>query len=263
MRRHTLTAAVLAAAMILSVLAPLGAAAMASGDSPLTIDVDQTDDVVVTIERNGTAADNATLEVTPSDENDSYAGNGTYTADENGTVALPTPEENVSVDLTASADNVTATKSVTLEAADDEDEAADSFGALVSQFVEENRNDTDGPFGIAVANFVVQNNPGNAPDHAGPPSDDERGPPAHAGPDGDANDDGEDDGDADDEDDDDRRGSPDRDDDDKRGPPAHAGPDSDADDGGEEVDEADEADDDDEDDDGADGDDEDEDGDDS
>jgi len=83
------------------------------------------------------------------------------------------------------------------------------FGLIVSQFVQElqSMNETDGPIGITIASFVTENNPGNAPDHAGPPEDagpggddneTDQGPPEDAGPGG--NDDGDDD-DADDEDD--------------------------------------------------------------
>ncbi|MFP8956424.1 hypothetical protein ACLI4Y_06830 [Natrialbaceae archaeon A-CW3] len=209
MQRHTLTAVALAAAMIFAVLAPLGAAAgaaTAATNDDLSIDVDQTDGVVVTVTENETVAENATLEVSLDDENDSYEGVENYT-DENGTFELPTPNETVDVSLTASVENQTAVKSVTLEAADDEDgdeddERPETFGALVSQFVSDNKDDTDGPFGIAVANFVIQNNPGDAPEHAGPPAEDERGPPTHAG----SGDDAEDG------------------DDDEPGPPAHAGP---------------------------------------
>ena len=226
MQRHTLTAVALAAAMIFAVLAPLGAAAgaaTAATNDDLSIDVDQTDGVVVTVTHNETAVENTTLEVSLEDEDDSYEGVGNHTTDENGTVELPTPNESVDVTLAASVGGMSDEVTVTLEAADDEDENEQpgSFGALVSQFVDDNKDDTDGPFGIAVANFVIQNNPGDAPEHAGPPShagppaDDERGPPAHAGS-------------GDEADDDDEHGSsenagPDDDDDDERGPPAHAG----------------------------------------
>ena len=230
MKRHTLVAAMLAAAMILSALAPLGAAAAATDNEEpdLTIDVEQNDEIVVTVEQNDSALENATLEVNVTDENASYAGVGNYTTDENGTVPLATPEESVNVTLSATVDNVTVTETAELEAADDgeedDEEETESFGALISQFVQDNQGETDGPLGIAVANFAVENNPGNAPDHAGPPShagpsdDGEQGPPAHAGPGGDDED------------------SDEGDDDDEPGPPAHAGPggdDEESDDGDE------------------------------
>ena len=89
------------------------------------------------------------------------------------------------------------------------------FGLQVSSFVDDAKQDESGPLGPLVASFVTGNNPGNAPDHAGPPAwlfggsddtdndtdandtdargppenagppeDGERGPPADAGPDG-------------------------------------------------------------------------------
>ncbi|WP_302082020.1 hypothetical protein [Salinibaculum rarum] len=131
---------------------------------------------------------------------------------------------------------------------------SDSFGMQVSLFVDSAKENETGPLGPLVASFVVSNNPGNAPDHAGPPawvvggdenetddnetrgppedvgpngtqgppadagpSDDNetRGPPADAGP----NDEREDsDGDEEDESDGDEES------DERRGPPAHAGP---------------------------------------
>ncbi|WP_254807687.1 hypothetical protein [Natronosalvus amylolyticus] len=237
MKRHTLVAAMLAAAMILSALAPLGAAAAATdnGESDFTIDVEQNGEIVVTVEQNDSALENATLEVSVDDENASYADAGNHTTDENGTVTLDTPEE--SVNVTLSVDNVTEDKEVLLEAADDgeedDEEKTDSFGTLISQFVQSHQGETDGPLGIAVANFAVENNPGNAPDHAGPPShagpsdDGEQGPPAHAGPGGDDED------------------SDEGDDDDDRGPPAHAGPggDDEESDDGDETEEEEESDD--------------------
>ncbi|AQL43002.1 hypothetical protein BV210_09865 [Halorientalis sp. IM1011] len=73
----------------------------------------------------------------------------------------------------------------------DGNETESVFGQLVSAFVEETQternstnttnstNTSDRPLGLLIAAFVTQNNPGNAPDHAGPP--------AHAGPGGDDN----------------------------------------------------------------------------
>lgn len=245
MKRHTLVAAMLAAAMILSALAPLGAAAATGDDaeSDLTIDVDQDDVVVVTVEQNDSALENATLEVSVTDENDSYADVGNHTTDENGSVTLATPNESVEVSFSVSTENETATEIVVLEAADDGDEGDEeetgSFGALISQFVQDNQGETDGPLGIAVASFAVENNPGNAPDHAGPPShagpsdDAEQGPPAHAGSDGDNESDAGDDGEGPSAD-----AGP-SDDDDEQGPPADTGPDDDeeeSDDGDEDTD---------------------------
>lgn len=73
---------------------------------------------------------------------------------------------------------------------DDSDEAGNvgesTFGQQVSTFVHSLQadNETDGPLGLRVANFVLANNPAadNIPDHAGPPdnrteSNETRGPP--------------------------------------------------------------------------------------
>lgn len=69
-------------------------------------------------------------------------------------------------------------------APDDGNDDAASFGELVSAYVQELTNDSDGGgIGPAVAEFVLANGPGNAsaaagpPDHAGPGG---ASPPAHA-----------------------------------------------------------------------------------
>ncbi|WP_066413156.1 DNA primase [Halorubrum aethiopicum] len=196
-------------------------------DAPdgLEIDVSETDDEpVVTVTENDTAVENASVNVTTVDEenatneteddtNATYVGDGNYTTDENGTVELPAPEENVTVEVTATFENETATTTVDLTADDEADERP--FGQLVREFIS-NLEDRDGGIGGAVSDFVTENNPGNAPDHAGGPEDPdeaddddgnesdapgnapdhaggdedgERGPPAHAGPDDDADDD--------------------------------------------------------------------------
>ncbi len=86
------------------------------GDNDLTVDVAQADDGTVSIgvERNDTAVANATVNVSAS--NDSYAATGNYTTDENGTVELDAPEENVSVTVTVSEGDDTTTKTVDLVA---------------------------------------------------------------------------------------------------------------------------------------------------
>ncbi|MDQ2051830.1 hypothetical protein RBH26_15230 [Natronolimnohabitans sp. A-GB9] len=193
----------------------------------LEIDVTQNGDVVVTVTDNETAVSNATVDVSTVDEDASYTDEGTYTTDENGTVSLDAPfgNESVEVAFNATVDDESVETTATLEAAE-----YDTFGSLVSAFVENAQDDTDRPLGLAVSNFVLGHNPGNAPDHAGPPahagpSDDgesDQGPPAHAGPPGD-----DDADDADATDDDDEEGEADEmetDDDDNAGsPPEHAG----------------------------------------
>ncbi|WP_372911707.1 hypothetical protein [Salinigranum sp.] len=61
----------------------------------------------VTVTRDDVAVDNATVAV---ESDTAYAGNGTYTTDENGTVALPEPAETVTVTVTVTdADDETTT----------------------------------------------------------------------------------------------------------------------------------------------------------
>ncbi|WP_049929057.1 collagen-like protein [Halopiger goleimassiliensis] len=195
----------------------------------LSIGVSQNEDVVVSVtDGNESAVANATLDVSDADENATYAETGQYTTDASGTVPLAAPNETVDVTFTASTDDASAETTVTLEGSADEPE---SFGQLVSSFVQ--NLETDGPAGLSVSEFVLEHNPGNAPDHAGPPGedgkqgppdhagpshddDDQRGPPAHAGPSDDEDDEDEDEEDDDDDDDDD--------DEDGGGPPDHAGP---------------------------------------
>lgn len=168
-----------------------------SGDSEETlyptglwIDVDQTDGIVVTVTDSGEPVEDAGVTVSTVDETASYVGTGDYTTDDNGDVSLPAPvsdETEVTIEVTV--DEETVTTNATLEPDD-----AQSFGDLVSAFVQELKDDgdSDGPLGLQVAGFVVEYNPGNAPDHAGPPAhagppseDNEKkgnqGPPSHAG----------------------------------------------------------------------------------
>ncbi len=178
----------------------------------LAMTVDQADDgsATVTVTDNGTAAENASVNISVPDENVSYAGAGTYTTSENGTADLPAPNQTVTVSVTVMHDNQSLSESVTLQSADDlEDDPDDAtpFGQEVKAFVHSLLNETaddNTTIGHQVAEFVTSNNPGNAPDHAGPKST--PGKPAHAGPDG--------------------AGPSDFDSDDATGPPAHAGPDA-------------------------------------
>ncbi len=199
--------------MALSILTPAGAVVA----DPAVNDSDElsvsADGELVTVTADETPVENASVAVEPVDENATYTGTGEYRTDENGTVTLESATtDSVELEITATVDGVSETTTVTLEA------AADSFGALVSQFVSQQQAETNSSIGLSVANFVLENNPGNAPAHAGPPehagppsdSDGERtqGPPAHAGPNG---------NDADGEDADDSPAN-------TGGPPAHAGP---------------------------------------
>jgi|AntRauMinimDraft_4_1070384.scaffolds.fasta_scaffold00029_66 hypothetical protein len=145
-----------------------------TGDE-LAVGVTQADDgtATVSVTTNGTAVANASVAVAAQD-NVSYAGEGDYTADENGTVGLAAPEQNVTVDVTAEADNQTATTTATLTAGGNDTEADGSFGAQVSSFVHALQMDGN-MSGHIVAAFVTENNPGadNRSDNAnaGPPED--------------------------------------------------------------------------------------------
>lgn len=188
MANRTTFALLGAAIMLLSVVAPMAAA---SDDGELSVSVAQDDGVTVTVADNGTAVPNASVEVTTG-ENATYDGTGTYETGEDGTVSLATPNESVEVTITATADNDTASTTVTLEAEDAENESeneteesgnASAFGVELNTFLQ----DTDfenatGPRGLVIANFVVANNPGNVPDHAGPPNASEVGPNGSQGP---------------------------------------------------------------------------------
>jgi len=189
----------------------------------LAVDVANTDgEPLVTVTDNDTAVENASVNVSVADPaNGSYAGTGEYTTDENGTVTLEAAEENVTIEVTAEYENETATTTADLTVVEDR-----PFGQLIRDFID-GLSDREGGIGAAVSDFVTDNNPGNAPDHAGSPgepddagnatdagnasdgagnapdhagpgneSDDEQGPPDHAGP---GNDDADDESDDDDE----------------------------------------------------------------
>lgn len=212
-----------------AVLALGAAPAAAQEDGDLAVSVTQADDgsATVTVTDNGTAVENSSVNVTSETDNVSYAGAGDYETDENGTVGLPAPEENVTISVTAAFDNETATTTATLTAVEGDNESA--FGQAVSSFVNSlNKNETDGPMGVLVSNFVLENNPASdkIPDHAGPPEnktgppENKTGPPEDRGPDGDNGPPedkgpGGDDSDTEDEE---------EEDDGSQGPPDHAGP---------------------------------------
>jgi hypothetical protein len=208
--------ALYAAVALLAVAAGPGLVAAAdsgAGNTALAVSVNQPTDgePTVSVTDNGTGVGNASVAVETVD-NVTYDGAGTYTTDADGTVGLLAPNETVEVEVTAAVDNETATTTATLRTVN-ETEEEESFGQDVAAFIDallEHRN-ASGGIGPAVSSFVVANNPGNAPDHAGPPEDKTRGPPADAGPNKD---------DADEEEEEDA------DEDEKKagGPPDHAGP---------------------------------------
>lgn len=129
--------------------------------------------LAIEVTHNDEPAD-ADVTVTPVDG--TYSHEGTYTAT-NGTLDLPGPAENVTVDVTAAYDNETASTVVDLETATEaapNNEFARSLGTYI-QFLKTQA--TDGPIGQKIAAFAQANNPSN---------DRANGPPAHVS-DGDEN----------------------------------------------------------------------------
>ena len=212
---HTRLFAVMATmGLVLFALGPGAATAAAAagntaGNDSLDVSVDQTDEEpTVTVTDNDTAVENATVTVENATvtvavlDNGTYEGaDETYSTDANGTVVLPEPEANVSVEVTATAGNATGSTTADLTVASE----TESFGNNVSAFVQSLISGNATGIGQQVAEFATSNNPGNAPEWAGPPADGERGPPEHADTD-------------------------DNETEDRRGPPAHAGPSDDSDD---------------------------------
>ena len=130
----------------------------------LAVEMTNTDgEPLVTVTQNDAGVENASVNVTTVDENASYVGEGDYTTDENGTVTLPAADEDVEIDVTAEYENETATTTADLTVAEDR-----PFGQLVRDFIDQ-LQDREGGIGSAVSDFVTDNNPGNAPDHAGSP----------------------------------------------------------------------------------------------
>jgi len=170
--KHVLLVAVVA-------LVALGAVAgVAAADGDLSIGIDDADDdPVVTVTDGNETVENASVTVETVDENATYAGTGNYTTDANGTVDLPVPETDVTVEVTAEHEGETASTTVDLLAEADD---ASSFGDLVRSFIA-SIDDRAGGIGSAVSDYVTENNPGNAPDHAGNGTDAGHGPPDHVG----------------------------------------------------------------------------------
>lgn len=176
---------------LMVVAAGASAAATAEDLEVVVAQNDATGEATVEVTQNDTAAENASVDVAVDEENVSYDGAGEYETDEDGLVHLPTPNETVTVDVTATDGDRTATATATLEAA--EVDPTLPFGQQLQQYMDTIEAD-DRPYGHHVSSWVVENNPGNAPAHAGPPAhaggphadktaenETERGPPEHAG----------------------------------------------------------------------------------
>ncbi len=122
--------------------------------------------VTVSVLADGEAAENVSVEVELVDaENTTHGGTGSYETDENGTVELPAPDETVDVAITASYNGAEETVVATLAGIDAIDDEL-PFGQQLQQF--KATLDNDSHTGHAIASWVTDNNPGNAPDHAGP-----------------------------------------------------------------------------------------------
>lgn len=188
--------------------AAVGTDATVAAEDGLAVDVEQDGEVTVTVTDNETGVPNATVDVEPVDTNDSYAGAGTYSTGENGTVSLPGPVSNVTVSVTATVGNETASTETTLTAAEYE-----NFGQRLTAFLQTAiLGGANGPPGQTVSAYVLATNPSDSvPAHAGPgnDSDNRTGPPEDVGQE--------------------RNGT---DSDNRTGPPEDAGPDGNETDGG-------------------------------
>ncbi|AFK20597.1 hypothetical protein E6P09_12145 [Haloferax mediterranei ATCC 33500] len=133
--------AVMVVAMLTVAMVP-GTVGAASTDA-LQVGVTQdaeTGNATVTVTRNSSAVENATVLV---ESSGNYTGNGTYETDANGTVELPNPSEHVNATFTVTEGNNTTTESVDLIPLDESlditveaDDANDTITATVTQYGE-------------------------------------------------------------------------------------------------------------------------------
>jgi hypothetical protein len=214
MSSHKRIAAVaLAILLVLSVIGPALAVAQTDGktettdDGPLSFDVENGDNdtLVITVSDDNGTVEGATVTVDTVDDDAevnetsevyetseanettddaTYQGTGTYETDGNGTVTVPAPEETVELVITVEDGDRTTTSEVRANPG-----VGVPFGQQVQAFVQELlSSDSNESIGQQVSEFVRANNPGNAPDDAGPPEDrgsddngSERGPPEDRG----------------------------------------------------------------------------------
>jgi hypothetical protein len=218
--RKRIAALALSVLLVLSVVGPALAVAQdeqtatdSSDDGDLRFDVEQGSDdtLVITVYDDNGTVEGATVTVDtvddgddesenetesaegtseetddePSDDDEStYAGTGSYTTDGNGTVTIPAPDASVELVITVTDGDRTTTSEVRTNPG-----VGVPFGQLVQSFVQD-LLDSDGneSIGQQVSAFVREHNPGNAPEHAGPPEDrgpenrTDRGPPEDRGP---------------------------------------------------------------------------------
>lgn len=147
-----------------------------NGDLNFTVSQDEDFNVTITVTNNSTPVEGANVTVEPVPPGRTYADNGTKVTDLNGTVEYAAPEDDLLVEVTVVHNNTTVSDEVVFKASDDEEEedgennATDAFGQDVVAFLD-SLNDNQHPLGLFVSQFVLANNPGNVPAHAGPPAD--------------------------------------------------------------------------------------------
>ncbi|WP_435197569.1 hypothetical protein [Natronomonas sp. EA1] len=208
-----LFALVASALMVVSVFGVGAVGATAAANGELDVGVSQGEDVTVSVTSNGTAVEGANVSVTTSGN---YSGTGDYTTGAAGTVSLPSPEENVTISVTASYENMTASTTADLvaggnatnetnetnETSEFEYDGTGPFGEDVAAFVQYAQsysNESNYTVGELVSQFVTTNNPGQSQKATHPVfggdddgnetdenetevDDDRRGPPADKGP---------------------------------------------------------------------------------
>ncbi len=99
LNRTRIFAVMVSVLLMASVAVPGAVAGATESSGDLTLEVTQahdTGEVLVTLSDNGTAPENATIDVTGD-----YVGNGTHDLDANGTITLPEPTKTTTVDITA------------------------------------------------------------------------------------------------------------------------------------------------------------------
>ena len=189
--KRRIAAVALAALMVLSVVGP--ALAVAQEDTKtettddggdLTFDVREggNDTVLVVVEDENGSVEGATVTVT---------AEGTEDAD-NETEENETEDDNLEENETEDEETVNGNETEDEETVEDNETDSDNentyegttvpFGQRVSGPIQQLLQDDDTSVGEAIAEFIRGNNPGNAPESAGPPEDRGNGSDARQGP---------------------------------------------------------------------------------
>jgi hypothetical protein len=143
------------AAVSVAVALAVVAGSLAPGGSGVDGSVEVTraadDAVVVTVLQDDTPRRNVSVSVQSTDERTPYAGRGTYVTGSDGTVALPPPERDVTIVVSADGPDWSASTTATVPARDGQ--FGERFGTLVSTFVRDLQDDDrDGLTRFAAAN---------------------------------------------------------------------------------------------------------------